>query len=131
MAALVIDTSALLAVLLNESSRPALIAATQGRVLVAAPSLPWEVGNALVAGFRRKRLSATAVSEAWANYQKVPIRLSHIDAGHAVSLALQLGLYAYDGYVLETARTERLALLTLDSGMARAAHRLGLTLKVI
>lgn len=131
MASLVIDTSVLLAVLLNEPSRPALIAATQGYELVAAPSLPWEVGNALVAGFRRKRLSAANVSQAWANYQAVPVRLAHIDAGRAVNLALQVGLYAYDGYVLETARAERLELLTLDVGLERAALRIGLKLRVI
>jgi predicted nucleic acid-binding protein len=131
MASLVIDTSALLAVLLNEPLRPALIAATQGCELVAAPSLPWEVGNALVAGFRRKRLSAANVIQAWANYQGVPVRLAHIDAGRAVNLALQVGLYAYDGYVLETARAERLELLTLDLGLGRAALRIGLKLKVI
>ena len=41
---------------------------------------------------------------------------------------MQLGLYAYDGYVLEAAHANRLPLLTLDSGMARAAKRLGLGL---
>ena len=38
------------------------------------------------------------------------------------------GLYAYDAYVLETAHAERLPLLTLDGGLARAADRLGLKL---
>jgi hypothetical protein len=33
------------------------------------------------------------------------------------------------GYVLETARTERLPLLTLDRGLARAAQKLGMKLK--
>ncbi len=131
MASLVIDTSALLAVLLNEPTRPALIGATEGYALVGAPSLPWEVGNALVAGFRRRRLSIANVRQAWAIYQAVPIRLANIDAGRAVDLALELGLYAYDGYVLETARTERLALLTLDLGLARAAQRIGLKLQEV
>jgi predicted nucleic acid-binding protein len=129
MAALVIDTSALLAVLLNEPARPALITATEGYALVGAPTLPWEVGNALVAGVRRKRLSAAHVRQAWANYRTVPVRLSHIDAGRALDLALEVGLYAYDGYVLETARAERLPLLTLDLVLARAAQRLGLRMK--
>ncbi len=74
MAYLVIDTSALLAVLLNEPARPALISATEGYGLVGAPTLPWEVGNALVAGFRRNRLSASQVRQAWASYQTVPGR---------------------------------------------------------
>lgn len=125
---LVIDTSALLAVLLNEPTRAALISATQGYGLVGAPSLPWEVGNALVAGVRRRRLAAAAVRQAWAGYQMVPVRLAEIDVGHALEIALELGLYAYDAYVLEAARAERLPLLTLDGRLARAAHRLALRL---
>jgi len=126
MSSVVIDTSALLAVLLNEPTRAALIRATEGCGLVGAPSLPWEVGNALVAGFRRNRLSAADVRKAWASYQTVPVRLAGIDAEHALEIALEMGLYAYDAYVLETARAERLVLLTLDRGLARAARRLGL-----
>jgi len=125
---LVIDTSALLAVLLNEATRSAVISATQGHGLVGAPSLPWEVGNALVAGVRRSRLSAAAVRQAWTSYQAVPVRLAEIDGGQALEIAVELGLYAYDAYVLESARMERLPLLTLDRGLARAAHRLGLRL---
>jgi len=129
MASLVIDTSALLAVLLNEPTRPALIKVTEGYALVAAPSLPWEIGHALVAGVRRNRLSAADVHRAWESYQVVPIRLALIDTGLALNLALQVGLYAYDGYVLETARAERLPLLTLDRQLAQAAERLGLRAK--
>jgi len=129
MAYLVIDTSALLAVLLNEPTRPALISATEGYDLVGAPTLPWEVGNALVAGFRRNRLSALQVRQAWRSYQAVPVRLAEIDSEHALEIALEVGVYAYDAYVLETARGERLPLLTLDHGMVRAAQRLGLRMR--
>jgi len=125
---LVIDTSAVLAVLLDEPARPLLITATEGCLLVGAPSLPSEVGNALIAGFRRKRLSVEMVLGAWAGYQKVRVRLPEIDVRKALEIAVELGLYAYDAYVLETARAERLPLLTLDGGVARAADRLGLKL---
>ena len=125
---LVVDTSAVLAVLLEEPTRPVLIAATEGCTLVGAPSLPSEVGNALVAGFRRRRLAAEAVLGAWSSYQKVRIRLADIDVRNALEIAVEFGLYAYDAYVLETARAERLPLLTLDGGLARAADRLGLKL---
>jgi predicted nucleic acid-binding protein len=125
MVSLVIDTSALLAVVLHEPTRSALIQATEGCSLVGAPSLPWEVGNALVAGVRRRRLSAKQLRQAWASYRAVPVRLAEIDTGNALEVAMELGLYAYDAYVLEAARAERLQLLTLDRGMARAARRLG------
>jgi predicted nucleic acid-binding protein len=125
---LVIDTSALLAVLLNETARPSILRATKGCSLVAAPSLPWETGNALMAGVRRHRLSPAAVRQAWTSFCSVPLRLAAIDAALALEIAVELGLYAYDAYVLETARIERLPLLTLDGGMALAARKLGLRL---
>jgi len=40
-----------LAVLRDEPSRSALISATEGCGLMGAPSLPSEVGNALIAGY--------------------------------------------------------------------------------
>ncbi len=108
---LVVDTSAVLAVLLHEPTRPALLSATEGYGLVGAPSLPWGVGNALIAGVRR-RLSTKAVRQAWASYRAVPVRLGEIDAARALDIAVELHLYAYDAYVLETALAERLPLLT-------------------
>src|SRR5262252_6367337 len=82
---MVIDTSAVLAVLLNEPTRPALIRATQGKNLVAAPSLPWEVGNALIAGLRRRRLTRASVNAAWSSYRQVQVRIAEIDVGSAPS----------------------------------------------
>ena len=121
-----VDTSAVLAVLLSEASRPALIAVTEGRSLVAAPSLPWEVGNALIAGVRRHKFTGAAVQQAWASYGLIPVRLAQIDVAAALELAASLGVYAYDAYVLEAARSVRAPLLTLDAALARAARSIGL-----
>ncbi len=125
---LVIDNSALLAVLLNEATRPAMISATKGCTLVGAPSLPWEIGNALIAAFRRRRLPSVAVQRAWSSYQTIPVRLAEIDVASALQIAMEVGLYAYDAFVLESARAERLPLLTLDRGLKRAAQQIGLQL---
>jgi predicted nucleic acid-binding protein len=128
MPVVVIDTSALLAVLLNEASRAALVRATEGHDLVGAPSLPWEVGNALVAAYRRGRLSPEEARLAWASYLAVPVRLVQIDVDHALQTAVELGLYAYDAYVLEAAQASQLPVLSLDRGLARAARRAGIRL---
>ena len=126
--AITIDTSALLAVLLHEPSRPGILNATENARLGSAPSLPWEVGNALVAGVRRRRLTPAQAHDAWTSYRRVPIRLVQIDVARALGLALHLRVYAYDAYVLETARSERTSLLTLDRGMAQAAREMELPL---
>ena len=125
---IVIDTAALLAVLLEEPERPALLAATQGTVLFAPPSLPWEVGNALVAGVRRRRMTVEEAQAGWAAYQTIPIRLVEIDIGRALELATERGVYAYDAYMLELARSRGLPLLTLDTRLKDAARLAGIGL---
>ena len=125
---MVIDTSALLAVLLGEPERPALIAATAGAVLMAPASLPWEVGNALVAAVRRRRLSPSEARQAWLSFESVPIRPADVDIGRAIDAALEFGLYAYDAYMLELARQRGLPLLTLDQQLRAAATAGGLSL---
>ncbi len=125
---IVIDTAAVLAVLLEEPERPALLAATTGAVLFAPGSLPWEVGNALVAAVRRRRLGATEAAAGWAAYQGIPVRLVEVDIARAIALATEQGLYAYDGYMLEVARARGLPLLTLDAKLAAAAHGAGIEL---
>ena len=108
---------------LEEPKRAALVAATRGAVLLASAALPWELGNALVATVRRRRLSAAEAAEAWAAFEAVPIRLVEVDIGEAVATAIELGLYACDAYVLVVARSRRLPLLTLDQRLGAAATR--------
>lgn len=124
----VIDTSALLAVLLHEPERDALIVAAGGSVLLAPASLPWEVGNALVATVRRRRLTPGEADEAWQAFQAVPLRLVEVDIGEAIVMALELGLYAYDAYMLVLARGRGLPLMTLDRRLAAAASQIHIDL---
>ena len=121
----VIDTSAVLAVLLNEPERAALIALTRNATLLAPGSVPWEVGNGLIAGYRRKRLVARQVRDAWTSFEKIPLRLLEVGVPQALGLAQQFGLYAYDAYVIEAARGRRVPLLALDARLRTVATGLG------
>jgi predicted nucleic acid-binding protein len=123
---MIIDASAILAVLLDEPERRPLIRATEGVELMAPVSLPLEVGNALVAAVRRRRLTPEQAKQAWASYSAVPVRLLDVDVARAIDTALSLGLYAYDAYVLEAARRRGLPLLTLDQQLRSAAKTLHL-----
>lgn len=128
---LVVDASAVLAVLLREPQREALIAGTSSAALLTPGSTPWEIGNALVAGWRRKRLTSAQMAAAWSSFQAVPLRLVEVDVARALTLAVEHGLYAYDAYVLEAALVRRTPLLTLDKRLARAAEQAGVdTLEV-
>jgi len=123
---LVVDTSALLAVLLDEPERAGLITLTKGASLLTPGSVPWEVGGALIAGFRRKRLGAGQVRDAWTSFGRVPLRLLEVTMPRALALAEQLGLCAHDAYVIEAARAQRAPLLALDGRLRKAAATLGL-----
>ncbi len=122
----VVDTSALLAVVLGEPNREALIGATTGVELVAPASVHWEVGNALSALLKRKRVSVAQAQSALAAYGSIPIRFIDVDLSVSIELAATHALYAYDAYLLACALTQRAPLLTLDVALQRAARDAGI-----
>ncbi len=123
---LVVDTSVILAVVLNEPSKAALIQLTSGADLSAPASLHWEIGNALSAMFKRKRLTPEEALQALIEYRKIPIRFLDVALDDAVTLAAQFAIYAYDAYFIACARTQALPLLTIDNGLKVAARAAGL-----
>ncbi len=124
----VVDTSALLAVLVGEAERDALIAATIGVELLAPSSVHWEVGNALSAMLKRTRLSLAQAQRALDAYAAIPIRFVDVDLALALEIAAEHKLYAYDAYLLTCALSQRAPLLTLDRGLQRAATAAGVQL---
>lgn len=122
---IVVDTSVILAVVLNEPHKAALIQLTVDAELVAPASLHWEIGNALSAMVKRARLTPEEAQAALVDYHKIPLRFLDIPLADAVRVAAQHGLYAYDAYMLVSAQQLSCALLTLDGGLqvaAQAAH---------
>ncbi len=121
----VVDTSALIAVLTAEPTRDRLIARTQGAELLAPGSVHWETGNALSALLKRRRLKLAEVQAALSAYARIPIRLVEVELGAALELADRFGLYAYDAYLMACARRHGAPLLTLDPRLGRVAHEAG------
>ena len=119
------DTSALIAVLTGEPARDRLIARTQGVGLVAPGSVHWEVGNALSALVKRRRLTLAEAQAALTAYAAMPIRVVEVELAAALELADRLGLYAHDAYLMACARRVRAALLTVDPRLARTAREAG------
>ncbi len=123
---LTIDTSAVIAVLLNEPTKPRLIEATDNAELIAPASLHWELGNALSALFRHHRLTFEEAVVVLESYTRIPIKLVDVPLENSLVLAAEFGIYAYDAYMLECARRYRTALLTLDGRMRRIAGKAGI-----
>ena len=70
---------------------------------------------------RRRQLTGRAAQQAWQHFQQIPVRLVDVGVGKALEVAEALSLYAYDAYVLEAARSQRVPLLSLDRQLLRAA----------
>jgi predicted nucleic acid-binding protein len=121
-----VDTSAIMAVLLNEPSKERLREQTRGAELVSAPTLPWEVGNGLSALFKRRRLDLDQAMTALMSFRQIPLRLGEIELEVAVKLANEQDIYACDACILECARKYRTPLLSLDGSQTRIARGLGI-----
>lgn len=119
---IVVDTSAILAVIGEQPERPELIRLTRGATLVAPLSVPWEVGNALSAMLKRKAIGVEQALTLLESYAAIPIRLVDLALSQAVELAARLNVYAYDAYILACALNRRAPILTLDSGMRARAR---------
>jgi predicted nucleic acid-binding protein len=123
---IVIDTSAVLAVIVEQPEKAHLVRLTRGATLVAPASVHWEVGNALSAMFKRKAIGIKEALQLLEVYAAIPIRMAEVGLEQAVELSAKLNVYAYDAYVLACAINQRAPLLTLDGGLKERARELKL-----
>lgn len=125
---LVIDTSAIVAVIANELIKPALIEATAGATLLTPASVPWEIGYAFSAMLKRGRITLDQARAALTAYDAIPLRFLQVELEAAIKLSSELGIYAYDAYLIVAAQSQRCPLLTLDGGLVHAASKVGVPL---
>ena len=119
------DTSAIIAVLVDEPDKAAILERVDDAQMVAPRSVHWEIGNAFSAMFKRHRSTLRQAKQAIADYKRIHIRLVDVDLIQALELADQLGLYAYDAYMLACALNLRLPILTLDKKLSGTANLVG------
>jgi predicted nucleic acid-binding protein len=122
----VIDTSVLIAVIVEEPEKEQLILKTTGTYLWAPSSCHWEIGNAFSAMMKRNRITLVQTKKALRIYQQIPVRWVDVNIESAVEISNQLGIYAYDAYILACAAEKQCALISLDKGLLRAARTMGL-----
>ncbi len=120
---IVIDTSAIIAVIANEPERDTLIALTTGADLIAPYSIPWEVGNAFSAMLKRHRVTLDQTLRGIQLYQQIPIRFVEVDLTSSLELAAQLGIYAYDAYLIQCTLQYKSPLLSLDRNLVVLAKQ--------
>lgn len=125
---IVTDTSALLAVIVDEPERARIIELTSPHTLIGPGCIPWEIGNAFSAMLKHRRVTAHEAQRGLVVFDSIPLRYVEVDLGNALSIAHRMNMYAYDAYFLDCALRHAAPLLTLDSGLQRAAREMGLDL---
>ena len=125
---IVIDSSAVVAVIVAESEKDAIIDATSGHTLIGPGSIPWEIGNAFSAMIRQRRVSVADAQRGMEILDGIPLQYVSVDMSNVMSIAAQVNAYAYDAYFLDCALRHAAPLLTLDRRLGRSARLLGVKL---
>jgi predicted nucleic acid-binding protein len=127
----IIDTSALIAVIVGEPERNRIVKITTGNSLIGPGSIPWEIGNAFSAMFKQNRLSLREAQKGLAIFQSIPLRYVEADFYNVIKLSKKAKIYAYDAYFLDCAIRYKAPLLTLDRKLKTAAQSINIeTLEV-
>ncbi len=122
---IVTDTSAILAVILGEPKKEKIKELTLDKKIIGPSSIPWEIGNAFSAMFKRKRISLKAANKGYSIFQMIPIRFIDIDMKHALQISFSQKIYAYDAYFLSCCIKHNGTLLTLDKKLLNEASNIG------
>ena len=120
---IVVDASVIVAVIANEPEKETLIALTRGARLIAPQSIHWEIGNAFSAMLKRKRITLEQAQRAIAAYKKISIKLIDVDLRETIEIADELGIYAYDAYVIRCAMERNCPLISLDKALVGHARQ--------
>ena len=119
---IVIDTSALISVIVGEPERKRIVEITSGNILISPGSIPWEIGNAFSAMFKQNRITLEEAERGLSIFLSIPIRYIDPDFISALKLSKQTNIYAYDAYFLDCAIRHKAPLLTLDQKLKAAAQ---------
>ncbi len=122
----VVDASVIIAVIANEPEKEQLIEITKGADLLAPSSIHWEIGNAFSAMIKRRRVSLEQVLDAIEIYRQIPIRFTEVELENTLAIVAELGIYAFDAYLLRCAMKYQTALITLDRKLAQVAQEMNL-----
>ena len=121
---MVVDASVIIAVIANEPVKETVVELTAGAGLIAPHSVHWEIGNALSAMLRRKRIEVEQAIQAVKLYQRIPIRFVDVELEESLKIADTLGIYAYDAYLIRCALKYKSPLISLDRKLINAAKEM-------
>lgn len=123
--AVVVDASAIAALLFGEAESEAVRRRLRGHALHAPSLIDYELANVAWKKLRGAAANAEATFAALAVARRLNVHLSQPDPVQVLALAAATAVTPYDASYLWLARTMGLPLVTLDQRLARAAERTG------
>jgi predicted nucleic acid-binding protein len=121
---LVVDASAIAAVLFAEANGDTIRAHVHGESLLAPHLIDYELANICWKRIRREPLAGSSMLTMLAGLTTLDIRRMEVPAVEVATLAAQTGLTAYDASYLWLAMSRDLELVTLDNQLARVNQAL-------
>lgn len=123
---ILLDASAIIAIILNEQSRDKIISLTENATLLSPEIVSYEIGNALINLLKKQKITEEELFEAYVKFVSIPIRNIKVDIEKALKIACKYRIHAYDAYYLETAHRLKIPLITFDISM----KNVGLDMKI-
>jgi predicted nucleic acid-binding protein len=119
MSVIVVDASAIAAVLFDEDEAEPVLASIRG-TLIAPSLLPYELASVCTTKLARHLHQAQTILSRYRLFPRLDIELTEPQWHTVPQLAIRWGLSAYDACYLQLALERGAALVTLDARLARA-----------
>ena len=123
---IILDASAIMAVIVKEPERDLVIQLTQGATIFSPDVAPYEIANGLTKMMKKNIIEKERMINAFSYFAQIPIKTIPVDFQKALEIAWDYKIYAYDACYLESAKRLRLPLLTFDRPMRRIGKELGI-----
>jgi predicted nucleic acid-binding protein len=124
---ILLDASAIIAVIADEPESQIVINCTQDATIVSPNIISCEIANALTRMMRKNVIiSEEQMISLVKNFKRIPIKIVNIDIEKALKIAWHYKIYAYDAFYLEVAKRLQLPIVTFDRAMKKIGKELGI-----
>lgn len=122
---ILIDASAILAILLKENEAVGILEKTKNTLLLSAKCLPFEIANSLSKQLKRQLISLEKAQKIFSIFNRLPIELIDVDFNSSLEYCSKENHYSYDMFYLDCAVKNKCPLLTLDKKLSEIAVKRG------
>jgi predicted nucleic acid-binding protein len=126
---ILLDASAIIAVIADEPESDIVINCTKNAILVSPYMVTSEIANSLTKMMKKGIINnKEKMIDLIKIFQKIPIKVTEINLEKSIEIAWDYKIYAYDAFYLETAKRLNLPLLTFDNKMRKIGKEIGITI---